>query len=338
MEMLKRSIINLFKGTPSKQDAQDILHLSEEQVDSYFNEKEWESFSPGILPDEWSAEWYSNIQQQIAPPRQLHWKRWLAAACVLLVATNSVLYFHAGRNQNAEIKTTAQNSAPKEQRIINRLATVQQYLLPDSSVVELSPSSSITYKEHFEKDRRALFLDGEAVFHVKKDATRVFTVFSSGITTTVLGTVFKVSEFKGQKISVQLISGKIKVTEEKNKKTLYLSPGQKCCFDPASYALEMTAAPLKKQLPININNEPSNLGLLTDKEIIFNKTPLRDVFSLLDSIYSVHIVLEGAPAYSRTFTGSFAKNDTPDDAMETIARINDLELTKAGDTIYLRKR
>jgi len=336
--MLKRSIINLFKGNASKEEAQNILRLSDEQVDNYFNEKEWDSFSPGIVPDEWSVEWHKNILQQIAPSRQLHWKRWMAAACVLLIATTYFFYFHSGRNQNAEIKTTAENIISKERCITNNMATVQQYLLPDSSIVELSPSSNVKYKEHLEKDRRAFFLEGEAVFHVKKDAVRAFTVYSSGIATTALGTVFKVSGFKGQKISVLLISGKIKVTEEKNQKTLYLTAGQKCCFDPASYALEMTRAPLKKTIPTTITNDNSTLGIVTNNEIIFNKTPLREVFRQIDSIYNVHIVFEGARADSRTFTGSFTKSDTPDEAMETISRLNDLELTKAGDTIYLRKK
>ncbi|MDH7460009.1 DUF4974 domain-containing protein [Chitinophagaceae bacterium 26-R-25] len=340
MEILKRTIIKLFKGTASKEQAQDLLLASEEELDNYFNEKEWASFSPGILPDELSVEWHNNIQQQITPSRQLHWKRWLAAACILGVATTCIFYYHSGRDQNADVKTIAENNAePSAERcIVNRLATVQQYLLPDSSLVELSPSSCVKYKEPLEKDSRSFFLEGEAIFHVKKDARRSFTVFSSGLATTALGTIFKVSGFKDQKISVLLISGKIKVSEERSKKTLYLNPGQKCSFDPKSCALEMSKTPLKKTAPLIATNDNSKSGLLTDNEIIFNKTPLPNVFRQIESIYKVHIVFEEASIGSRTFTGSFTKSDMPDDAIETIARLNNLDLTKAGDTIYLGKK
>jgi ferric-dicitrate binding protein FerR (iron transport regulator) len=340
MEILRRSIFKLFKGTASKEEALDIMHVADEQLDNYFNEKEWESFTPGIVPDEWSVEWHNNIQRQIAPPRQLHWKRWVAAACFVLVATTGGLYFYTVQKPIAEIKATAQNriESSKEKRIFNSLAKAQQYLLPDSSVVELSPSSCVTYKEPLEKDKRSFFLEGEGVFHVKKDARRAFTVYSSGIATTALGTVFKVSNFKDLKISVLLISGKIKVTEERSNKTLYLNPGQKCCFDPQSYTLEMSKTPLKKIAPATITNDDSPLGLITNNEIIFNKTPLREVFRQIDSMYKVHILFTGTPAWTRTFTGSFTKSDAPDEAMETISRLNDFELTRAGDTIYLRKK
>lgn len=106
--------------------------------------------------------------------------------------------------------------------IKTNVAETKQFLLPDGSSVNLNSSSNLSYNpDTFEGDR-SLELDGEAYFEVKPGNT--FSVYSHGVTTTVLGTSFNIYG-RGAKVDVACLSGKVKV--EDNKKSVILSPGEK---------------------------------------------------------------------------------------------------------------
>lgn len=337
MESLKNSIIQLLKGEASRDEASAMLKLTPEKLNAYFNEKEWESFVPGFIPEE-SVQWYEEIHKRLLPPeRLLHWKRWFSIAALLLLIAGVFYYSEDRKSKTGSRLATATSPAVlKEQCVTNHNTTIQHYELPDGSVIELSPASTIRYTNPMETDKRSVWLEGEAVFHVKKDAGRPFTVFTTGLATTALGTVFKVTSFENKKTNVVLISGKISVTSQNNNQVLYLNAGEQCSFDPASSVLRMNKTVSKKMAPVK--ESITKTSTTATNEIIFNKTPLPEVFRQIETIYQVHIVFTAEPAYSRIFTGSFIKSKTPDEAMETIALLNDLEMKKAGDSIYLRKK
>lgn len=85
-------------------------------------------------------------------------------------------------------------------------------MLPDSSEVWLNASSTLTYPEDFNTDRRVT-LTGEAYFHVKKADGATFSVTADGLTATVLGTEFNVKAYgDGSDAEIVLNNGSVMVT------------------------------------------------------------------------------------------------------------------------------
>jgi len=101
--------------------------------------------------------------------------------------------------------------------------------LPDGSVVTLEAHSTLTYAP-FELAGRELSLRGAALFAVKKDAARPFTVEAGGFTTTALGTRFRVVSRAGGRVSVRLLRGRVVVRPVEGSafamQPQYLTPGR----------------------------------------------------------------------------------------------------------------
>ena len=82
---------------------------------------------------------------------------WLAAATVaLLIAMSGWLYMMLDTDPSFIV--TANNSG-----------IVQHVILPDGSNIKLNNRSKLIYPEHFSKDSREVFLEGEAYFDVAPD-------------------------------------------------------------------------------------------------------------------------------------------------------------------------
>lgn len=77
--------------------------------------------------------------------------------------------------------------------VTNDTGSQDHLILPDGSGVWLYYGASISYPEHFEKNRRDIRLTGEAFFDVVADRTRPFVVETSLLEVEVLGTRFNLS-------------------------------------------------------------------------------------------------------------------------------------------------
>ena len=99
----------------------------------------------------------------------------------------------------------------------------KSFTLPDASNVILNAVSTITYKKSFVNDR-ALELDGEAYFSVKKGSS--FTVHTSQGSVQVLGTKFNVKN-REKAFNVFCYEGRVEVKSDSNKIILTTGEGVK---------------------------------------------------------------------------------------------------------------
>lgn len=84
--------------------------------------------------------------------------------------------------------------------------------LPEGSTITLNADSKLRYPAQFADGSRDVYLEGEAYFDVKHDATRAFIVHTGGMTTLDLGTKFNISAFPADStITMSLIEGKVEV-------------------------------------------------------------------------------------------------------------------------------
>jgi transmembrane sensor len=88
----------------------------------------------------------------------------------------------------------------------------QQLQLPDSSIVYLNSGSSITIPSNFGEKKRFITLTGEAFFEVKHNARKPFTISTSKLQITDIGTSFNVKAYPEEKlVKVAVKTGEVKV-------------------------------------------------------------------------------------------------------------------------------
>ena len=202
--------------------------------------------------------------------------------------------------------------------------------LPDGSTVKLNASSKIEYPEHFGAGIRNVKLSGEAFFEVTKDSVHPFRIETANASVEVLGTSFNVAAYpNSDRVVVNVETGKVKLTPVAEGKE-----GHKFAILPAGQ---------KGWLKINegeIGQEKAldpNYAAWVTKVITFQRTPLSEVFSVLENTYQLKFRIENKELGKIPYTANFA-NLNPDYIIDVIARTHHLQVKKIGDEIILARR
>jgi transmembrane sensor len=301
-----------------------------------------------VLPEETSARLLTSIHDRIGERAetaasggrvvvlQRVWFRWAAAAVVVLLAGSLWRVYRAGRP--AEVSGA---SAPLAEVVrTNGGGRDSSLLLSDGSSVVLSPGSTIRYYSSFERQRRNVFLTGKALFDVKSDPARPFTVYTGGINTTVLGTRFVVNTLAPERMQVRLLQGKVMVWSSDKRfvfREVYLEPGQQFTLDrqQRQYAVSRyqdnatVAIPKKKISPTGVISTTSILE--------FNQEPLPRVLATIGHKYGVVFRLDGHGFSNMLVTGRFMPSDPLPSVLSMLGSINKLSFTETDDTIVVAK-
>lgn len=116
---------------------------------------------------------------------------------------------------------------------------------------------------------------------------------------------------------------------------MYLVAGEEYSFEPQTQMFKKSLLESKKVCYLKHNDQKTEV--IYNGELSFNKAPLFEVFRKIESFYHIHVICSAISSFIPTFTGRF-KKDTPDEVIETIALLNDLEIKRVGDTVYLNKK
>lgn len=114
-----------------------------------------------------------------------------------------------GKEDNADENNTKENrlnvlSVPEGRR--------SSLILPDGTKVWVNSGTILQFPEVFDKNKRVIFLEGEAYLEVAKDASRPFYVKTNQMEVKVLGTSFCVMAYKDENYqSVVLKEGSVSV-------------------------------------------------------------------------------------------------------------------------------
>lgn len=152
----------------------------------------------------------------------------------------------------------------------------REILLPDSTVVVLSASSSIEYpSDYMTRPGREVQLQGNAFFKVTKDPHhKQFVVHAGKLAVTVLGTEFNVNA-RSAATEVGLVNGKVKVTNSEKAETAYMLPGEKIRLDSLRQAL------------VKSTFDTSLYAVWTEKTWKFRQTTLGEVAELISKYYGI---------------------------------------------------
>lgn len=204
--------------------------MDKENFDEDF-EKLWNETPASHSEKEKEASWEQFQSKTFAEKKRKHkpWRYVAAASVLLFILIGTGVYFNG--NSFSESNIIA------ETIIENTTSTIKYVVLPDSSKVELSPNSQISYGANFALNRK-IEIDGEVYFKVKKDKQHPFQVFCDETTTTVLGTSFIVKESKNKEISVELFEGSVQMNVKGQNQKWILKPGEKFTYGNQNVSIE----------------------------------------------------------------------------------------------------
>jgi len=199
--------------------------------------------------------------------------------------------------------------------------------LPDSSVVYLNASSTITYPEVFSDTARAVALTGEAFFEVTHDPSKPFVVQTRGVSTVVLGTSFNVRSFDTDgDISVSLVSGKVRVMGKQASGTSrenVLLPGERLVYHKADSSSE------KDHFKV------LDVTGWKDGVLVFDNTDFDGFVEKMEQWYGVEIAVAGKPSAAWKVNGHF-DNESLTEVLVGIQFIYDIRYRIDGNRVTLK--
>ncbi len=293
------------------------------KIDTYYRAKR---FDP-------NAAW-TNVNTQISPTKvksiQLTKKRkeviahfYKYAAIVLLaLLLGSVGYYIGFRNR---IPAVYNEIISAENQVLN------EYVLPDGSIVTLNSNSKLTFPKKFKGDIREVTIEGEAFFDVQRNPEKPFVINAGKAQVKVLGTSFSVCAYPGaETVEVIVETGKVQVVSNNielpvKSREVFLIPGEKGTFFTTNEILEKS-----------VNENPNFLAWKTH-DLIFNKVPLREVVESLEKAYHINISVAEPELNDLLYEGHF--DQKPIDFVLDVIRLTfNLELSVENEHYTLSSR
>ena len=169
-----------------------------------------------------------------------------------------------------------------------------QILLPDGTEVWLNSLSNLRFPYNFNGDTREVYLEGEAYFHVAKNADKPFIVHTQQNDIRVLGTKFNVNTYDKDKTVTALVEGSVMATA--GDRSLKLTPGNDAVYADGKF----TMGSFDKE---DVLSWMSGIHY-------FNNIKLTDLVPVLQRWFDVKVVFDNAHTADLPFTGAIDKNKT----------------------------
>ena len=232
--------------------------------------------------------------------------RALKVAAVLLLLCTSVLFIYKQLHQPPAPVTYALLQAGKGER--------KKITLPDGSIVTMNANTQLRIPSDFGVHKRALFLTGEAVFDVKRDIDRPFTVQSGNLQTVVLGTSFNIKAYPNEKdVQIAVLSGKVRIEKRKDTLTTVLAagltPDQVLTYQSANDSLKITKA------------KANEIAAWQNNVFFFQQASIEEIAAVLERQYNINITLNGKAKHTCRYTLQL-KNETIENAMRLLSQLS----------------
>ena len=169
-------------------------------------------------------------------------------------------------------------------------AEVQEFVLPDGSVVTLTPGSRLTYRE---KTPRNTTLEGKAFFEVMRDDAVPFEITVDGAFVRVLGTKFMVDAGSSVK-EVYVTEGKVLFAKSSDSEGVILTKDMQATLSP------------DENIPVIVVESDVNTVAWKRGSFVFDKTPLKEVLKTLSEHYKVSFA---ASDMEKQLSGEFSTED-----------------------------
>lgn len=244
----------------------------------------------------------SDAPTVVKPLSNWQWGRWVAAAAVV----GLLVYWQMGNPVSKPIAgfdKQVEKSVQEADWKLTKNGTGQPLvvLLPDNSSVLLSPGSQLRFHKQNTHKLREVFLEGEGFFEVAKNPAKPFIVYTSNLTTKVLGTSFQVRSFGKETVDyVKVKTGNVSVTTvESPTQPVVLKKNEQLRFETKT----------EKVVKQHLFPSKDNLPDIVDQQFTFEFAPVSDIFAQLEASYNMPIHYDRKLLTNCTFTGQL--NDAP---------------------------
>lgn len=249
---------------------------------------------------------YRNIQHKIQSRkiRKFDFLKLTKYAAAISICLLAVWAFYFNKETNSQKKVVNPVYITKSTLKGQKLDLV----LSDGTSIKLNSESELIFPDKFSKNKRIVYLKGEAFFDVKRDKTRPFVIYTENVQTTVLGTSFNINAYpENNHIQVSVITGKVEVkSEEKDiPSTFLLNADEMVTYNKSSNEL-------KKELFKNDLVEWRN-GIL-----LFNGESFGEIVEKLERWYGVEFQLKKQITLDKEFYGRY-NNENLSNILETLS-------------------
>lgn len=219
--------------------------------------------------------------------------KWAAAIIVLCVSAATAIFLQRHDSQTSGLITLQNNDSS-----ISLVTTLE-----DGSIVYLADNSELTYPAHFQKEKREVSLEGNALFDVSGNRERPFLIETEEIQIEVIGTSFNVRSSGKTPFELAVRRGEVKVTLKKNGESIRVEAGQ-------------TASLLANRLQVSQTQDLKQFAAYTQR-IQFKDQRLGDILRVINLEYPDVLLKTTPDLEERKLTVSF-HNNTPATMAELI--------------------
>jgi ferric-dicitrate binding protein FerR (iron transport regulator) len=234
---------------------------------------------------------------------------YVAAAAVIaaLLITAGLYYFSAS---NKEIQLATQYGQVKHER------------LPDGTEVVLNANSKVSYGKWKEGTTREVWINGEALFHVKKTPEHSkFIVHTNAFDIEVTGTIFNVINTTG-KSNIILQEGSVKI-HRTGVEDIIMKPGD---------FVEVADDHIQKKTVTK-----QDYLAWTENKLVFDNTSLQEIATIIHNHYGVEVKLSGKDVANKTITG-IMPNDNLDVLLKALETALDCNIQRMNNHILISSK
>jgi ferric-dicitrate binding protein FerR (iron transport regulator) len=157
-------------------------------------------------------------------------------------------------------------------------AGMDEFELPDGTLVKLNASSRLVYQKGFGIDHRNVTLIGEADFDVTRNEDLPFIIEAGQSQVEVLGTSFDIAAYPGREVKLIVTEGTVSFSSRTNEAVKeVLTQGQQAIIDAEGLAIAVS----------DVAND--NFKSWWTREFEFENSPLSEIFERLEKTYWVEI-------------------------------------------------
>jgi transmembrane sensor len=284
-------IVKYLSGEASPEEAMMLDEWLQNPVNQFHFtrlQKIWNASYPGKSPrplnveKAWSSMSSTLINTRGASKRSgFYQATFKVAASLFLLALTGIVLYQISDKKPLDIGIETKDS-------------IKEVQLADHSTITLFRNSLLTHPEKFDEQREVYLERGEAFFNVAHDESKSFLVRTSLATIKVVGTSFNVV-VNGESFEVSVAQGKVAVYVASD--TVHLEIG-----DAASLRSGENAFTIQKA-------SPNSWSYATHK-LIFNNTPLREVFREVEKAQDCSIQIATTDIGNCKLTATFERVST----------------------------
>ena len=283
-----------FRGILRKYLQRRATPKEKDLIDGWYAqmEKDLEADPENAVDPALGKMYWSSIHSHIKKEKvrlSVNWRP-IGIAASLLVAALASLFLILDKKTLERNLVENPAGSPAWREVFNSGTSPQYITLTDGSVISLEPQSRLRFPSKFSESERPVFLEGEAFFDVARNEESPFFVHTSGLTTKVLGTSFRVTAYaQNKRVTVAVKTGKVSVSarteaarDQIPMPEIVLTPNQQIVFDTE-----------KKKLARMIVAEPQ--AILPAEEVRkmrFESASVTEIFTAIEKVYGVDLVFD----------------------------------------------